>query len=87
MNFENWIDTFISEKGIDLEQSFEFEDSTGGFNIMQYQIVVDAMKIASNDEQKQIKEMLVKIDFQNGDVLHFLRHLGKGLAEARKSKE
>lgn len=83
MSFNRWIDTLVSEKNIDLEQSFEFEDSQGVNHSMPYQVVVDAMKIAGDDEQKQIKDTIVKIDFANGDILHFFRHLGKCLAEVR----
>jgi hypothetical protein len=28
--------------------------------------------------QKQIKDILVKVDFMNGDVLHFLNHCAEG---------
>jgi hypothetical protein len=28
--------------------------------------------------QKQIKDSLVKVDFMNGDVLHFLNHCAEG---------
>lgn len=29
-------------------------------------------------EQRKILEIIVAIDFKNGDVNHFLEHLGKG---------
>ena len=74
-----WIDTFIDEKGIDLEQTFEF-DNHNGFNLMSYGVVVEAIKTCRAEEFKKIKATIVKIDFMNGDVCHFLRHLGQGLA-------
>lgn len=30
-------------------------------------------------EQEQIRDMIVKIDFQNGDVHHFLQHLATAM--------
>lgn len=67
------------EKGIDLEQAFEIE-TAHQFHLMPYGVVIEAAKTASPSEQTQIKNILVKIDFQNGDVCQFLRHPGKGLA-------
>jgi hypothetical protein len=48
---------------------------------MTYSTVVEAAKQAPLHEQQAIKTALVKIDFCNGDVCHFLRHLGRALAE------
>ena len=85
-DFSEWLDTFIEEKGIDREATFEF-DLDGEWNHMMYGIVIDAAKGASPPEQAQIKDTIVKIDFRNGDVKHFLRYLGEGLAKARQSRQ
>lgn len=82
MKFSKWIETLVEEKGLDLESTFEFQDQNGA-NVMPYGVVVEAAKIASPAEQAQIKNMLVLIDFKNGDIRHFLRHLGMGLAAQR----
>jgi hypothetical protein len=79
-NFSKWLDTFIEEKGIDLEQVFEVEGESG-INSIPYGVIIEHIKIASKKEQKEIKDILVKIDFVNGDVLHFFRHLGKAIAK------
>lgn len=79
MTFAKWIDTFLSEKGIDLKEGFEVEGVTG-VNFMAYENVVHAMKQASKIEQAQLKGLLVKVDFHNGDVRHCLRHLAKAIA-------
>ncbi len=79
MTFEKWLDTFIAEKGIDLEATFQF-DNDNGFNIMPYGVVVEAIKTTTGSERASIKNTIVKIDFANGDVLDFFRHLGRGLA-------
>lgn len=79
-NFNKWLDTFLEEKGIDLDESFTVQGETWGDNHMTYGVVVEHMKIAPKSEQNKIKDMLVKIDFKNGDVRHFLRHLAQAIA-------
>lgn len=79
MNFNQWLDTFIEEKGVDVDQGFEVEGPSGR-NWMCYQNVIDAMKQAPKHEQASIKNMIVRIDFRNGDVTHYLRHLAQAIA-------
>ena len=79
MNFSNWIDALIEEKNIDLQQRFEV-DGPSGANSIPVGCVVDAIKSANAAERAGIKNTIVKIDFANGDVLHFLRHLAQALA-------
>lgn len=79
MNFNTWIDTFIAEKGIDTEHRFEVEGN-GGTNSIPVGVVVDFMKTEGTKVQHEIKTMIVKIDFMNGDVLHFFNHLAKAVA-------
>jgi hypothetical protein len=79
MKFANWLDTFLKEKGVDLEQSFTVEGKSGP-NYMAVANVVDAMKFAPAHEQEKIKTTFVKIDFANGDVMHFIKHLAQAIA-------
>lgn len=81
MKFNKWLDTFIEEKGIDLEQTFDVEGPQWGTNTIPYGVIVEHMKVASPAEQSKIKDVIVQIDFRNGDVLHFFRHLGKAIAK------
>lgn len=41
---------------------------------------MEAMFSAPAHEQAAIKTTLVKIDFRNGDILHFFRHLAGAIA-------
>jgi tRNA pseudouridine-54 N-methylase len=50
-------------------------------NFMTVEVVVEHILIASKEEQKQIRTMLVRIDFHNGDVLDFFKHLAKAIAK------
>ena len=77
--FNKWLDTLVSEKGLNAEQVVEVPGASG-VNYMPLQIIMDAIKSASKIEQSQIKNTLVMIDFKNGDILHFFKHLAKAIA-------
>ena len=78
-NFKKWLDTFISEKNLPMEDTFTIEKNNN-LNIMSYKTIYDHMLIANDQEQKQIKNTIVKIDFLNGNVLDFFKHLGNAIA-------
>jgi len=80
-SFNNWLDTFIDEKGIDLEDTFEVEGPEYGINTIPYGVIIEHMKIAQPHEQAAIKNMLVRLDFANADIRDYLRHLGKAIAK------
>ena len=80
--FDTWIDTFIEEKGIDIESTvFEVEGQETGLNIIPLGVVIEHIKITSKQEQAKIKDILVMIDFKNGDICHFFKHLAQALAK------
>jgi len=79
MNFNTWLKTFVSEKGLDTEHRF-FVEGPSGENSIPLGCVIDAIKMAPKHERDAIKTMLVKIDFRNGDVLDYFGHLAKALA-------
>ena len=74
-----WIDRFVSEKELDTEHVFEVEGASG-LNLVPLAVVIEHVKIATKQEQAQIKNALVKIDFVNGNVMHFFKHLAKAIA-------
>ena len=76
--FNKWIDTLIEEKGIDLESTFEIE-TPDTWHLIPYGCVIEAIKAAPAHEQQGIKTTLVKIDFANGDIKHYFRHLAQAL--------
>ncbi len=79
MRFKTWFDTFIAEKGIDTERRFEVEGASGT-NSIPAGCVIEAIHAALAREQSAIKTMIVKIDFVNGDVYDYLRHLAQAIA-------
>lgn len=79
-SFNKWLDTFIDEKGIDTNQIVEVktENNTHFFEIGN---IIENIKATTREEQEQIKDMIVKIDFHNGDVIDYFSHLAKALAD------
>ena len=78
--FQKWLDTFIEEKGIDTEKILEVP-GPGGMNFIPVGSLLDIIKFdAPQHEQMGIKTMIVKIDFLNGDVLDYFKHLAKAIA-------
>lgn len=80
MNFEKWIDTFIEEKNLDTNSTIEFDDENG-FHIVELEVVIEFIKNIDSKIQEQIKTNFVKIDFANGDVMHFFDFLAKGMVK------
>lgn len=79
-SFNQWLDTFIQEKGIDLDYTFTIEDE-GIIHIFELGNVIENIKATSKEEQNAIKDMIVKIDFNNGDVVDYFKHLSKALVK------
>jgi hypothetical protein len=80
MTFSTWLDTFLSEKGIDLETIVEAEGPSGT-NYIPVACLVELMNQAPKHEQAGIKNMLVRIDFANASVLDYLKHLAGAVAQ------
>ena len=75
-----YLNNLISEKAnISMNTPIEVEGASGT-NFMNVGVVVEHILIAPKSEQEAIKNVLVKIDFANGDILDFFKHLAKALA-------
>jgi len=74
---KNYLETLIQEKGKSLQTELQLD---GHFGIT-YQMLVDFIEQAK-DYHSQIRTMLVKIDFHNGDVFHYLNHLAVGMVKS-----
>jgi hypothetical protein len=75
-----YLTAFFNEKAIDRDETFDVDSKNGTPNVMSYGVVIDTIKGAPINEQRGIADMLRKIDFRNGDVKDYLRHLAKALA-------
>lgn len=80
MTFKNWLNTFCAEKGINPEFILEVEGPEWGTNLIPVQVLIDAICSAPAAERKAIRNMIVRIDFVNGNVLDYFRHLAKAIA-------
>lgn len=74
--FEIWFRTFIEEKDLPVV-NWEIEHDGNLHMIDNYDMVEIICELPS-ENQRQIKDKLVAIDFMNGDVNHFLKYLAKG---------
>ena len=75
----NYLKTLIEEKNIDLEEIIEVNGESG-LNLMPLGVLLDAICRTGKEEQKAIKNTLVKIDFHNGDIMHYFKHLAQAIA-------
>ena len=80
-DFNKWLATFVEEKGLDLDFTFEVEGPGWGVNMIPLGCVVDFMKTTDAITKSKVKDTLVKIDFMNGDVMDFFNHCAAGLAK------
>lgn len=82
MRFDKWIKTYIEEKGINPEFTFEVEkeNSIFGTNIISVNVVIEAMCAAPKEIRSRFKKDLVWIDFLNKPVMPYLRLVAKKLA-------
>ena len=72
-----YLTKLIEEKGRSLETEMIVEGHYG----LTYEMLVDFI-CEAKDYHKQIRTTLVKIDFMNGDVFHYLNHLTIGMLKS-----
>ncbi|MFJ7954314.1 hypothetical protein ACIQZG_22690 [Lysinibacillus sp. NPDC096418] len=77
-DMKDYLNKLLEEKEIDKEETFNIE-ANGNLNIFECGAVIEAILSTSEEEQQGIRKMLVMIDFKNGDVKHYLRHLAQAL--------
>ena len=74
----SFMDVFFEEKNVECK-TWEIVDNSGMTHIISSDVVIEAIKCTSGTERKEIEIILRKIDFNNGDVNHFLHHLAIAL--------
>jgi len=75
-----YLNNLITEKNLNVDFMFEVEGAEWGVNFIPLEVVVEHMILAPKDQQKQMLNTLTKIDFQNGDVMHYFKYLAGALA-------
>ena len=74
MTSTTYLARFFEEKDLD-QQVYELEAPGGTLNIIESQAVIERVLMTRGEEADAIAKIIRKIDFMNGDVHHFLRHL------------
>lgn len=85
MTFKDWFNTFIDEKELNREHVFKIKHE-GTLHLMEFENLVDSILALPAEYQKKIKDKIVKIDFINGDVLHYLKYVAEGLVKYKTSE-
>lgn len=78
MSMKTYLTTLIEEKG----RSTEDEININGHFGLTWQHLIDFIETQPSYHH-DIKSMIVRIDFKNGDVFHYLTHLAAGMIAAR----
>lgn len=74
---DRYIERFFEEKELE-NKTFEIKHR-GNTHLIDSETIIDIIKEGvSHGEKKQIADTLIKIDFANGDINHFLEHLATG---------
>ena len=72
-----YLNTFFKEKEIPFEEWY-IRDNSGCLNFINNEVIIEFIK---NDKQnhKAYADTIRKIDFQNGNINHYLKYLAKGI--------
>lgn len=73
-----YLKTFFAEKQLPYASWHLFDDD-GVRHLIDSDVVLEHIEHASADEQNKIADVIRKIDFANGDVNNYLRHLAGAL--------
>lgn len=84
--FRAWLEGFLDEKEIDTETSFMFNGGDGFTTYMTIDAIIEQLCAVHQDDQEAVKKKMVEIDFNNGDIVDFLRFLGEQIAAYDKEK-
>lgn len=72
-----YLTELIEEKGVSLDASINIDGHYG----LTYGMLVDFI-CRIPEYHGEITETLIKIDFANGDVFHYLKHLANGMVKS-----
>jgi hypothetical protein len=76
----SYLQRYFDEKDLP-ETTFDLITSKGVSHSIPNMVVVEHIAQTEGKERTQIEGILRRLDFKNGDLNHFLKHLARGLAE------
>lgn len=82
--FQKYITNLVTEKGIDLQDTFAIILPRHAHVYEYGQFIEDLVEITKGDTKTrdQIRRTFVKIDFVNGDVTDYVKHLATGIVKS-----
>ena len=81
MTHIEFIKTMIEEKGISLDTCLLEKDGHIGLTV---QMLLDFIAQMHEHSIRAIKDCFSKIDFQNGDLMHYMNHLAWAMNKSLK---
>ncbi len=72
-----YLQNLITEKGRAIDDDLDIDGHIG----LTYEMLIDFI-MDCPEQHRVIRTTLVKIDYCNGDVFHYLRHLANGMLAA-----
>lgn len=72
---------FFDEKELDTVM-FHYAEGNKMLQITNYDVIFRLLNSDEKDMLKQAEDIIRKIDFKNGDINHFLEHMGKAIADS-----
>ena len=79
MTSTSYLATFFDEKQLD-ERIYEVDAPGGTCNMIPSTAVIERVLTTRGEEADAIADIVRKIDFANGDLHHFLKHLAGAMA-------
>lgn len=70
----------IEEKGLDTE-TMQVQHTNGEIHMVEMGALLEVIDLTSPDDRVNIHGIMSRIDFLNGDLMHFMNHLAKGYVE------
>ena len=80
MKFENWLNLFFQEKGIDDYQEIKIKYNNN-FHYLFVENVKEFLCQLPAAQQMKIKNTFIKIDILNGDIEDYIVYLAKGITQ------
>ena len=81
LSMHYWLKTFLKEKGISRTTVFRME-SGEGVQIVTLETVEEYLSTLDREAQEKVKDKLLLIDSQGGNVLLYLQHIARVVAAA-----
>lgn len=80
MTFKDWLNKFINDNELDREYVFRIEHGVSS-SFMKFDVVINSIIALPAEHQQKIKNRLMAIESENGDILHYLNYVAEGFVK------